>query len=179
MATSEHNIPTSKRCKRCGEEKPLEAFYKFSEGKYGRRPDCKACHNKIRAEWARTKYQPKTGRRYRRDRAPYGQGKRYEPIIAGRFLYLFHMTLDGKSVYKIGISKDPIFRLGVLRRAYQAEITFKGSFYFRNAVRQENKWHREFRQRRIFIQGCREWFRLTSDEVNLFLKTNLQMEDVK
>lgn len=34
---------TVKRCSKCGEEKPLDAFNKERNGKYGRRGECKAC----------------------------------------------------------------------------------------------------------------------------------------
>lgn len=32
-----------KACKRCGETKALDEFYRHSEGKLGRRPECKVC----------------------------------------------------------------------------------------------------------------------------------------
>lgn len=34
----------AKECSKCGLLKPLEQFYPHNEGKFGRRPDCIACH---------------------------------------------------------------------------------------------------------------------------------------
>jgi hypothetical protein len=59
-----------KRCTKCGKCKPVEEFYAAKGGLLGRRPDCKACSNSYHNRWARQRYVPKTGRRYRtrRDR---------------------------------------------------------------------------------------------------------------
>lgn len=61
----------TKTCSKCGRRLPLSGFYALRRGLQGRRPDCKSCHNDYRARWARRRYVPKTGRRYRtrRDRA--------------------------------------------------------------------------------------------------------------
>jgi hypothetical protein len=60
-----------KRCGKCGRVKPVGEFYAAKGGLSGRRPDCKSCSNAYHNEWARRRYVPKTGRRYRtrRDRA--------------------------------------------------------------------------------------------------------------
>lgn len=42
MATEE-DTPTSKSCSKCGQLKPLTAFYKHPHCKYGRAAQCKAC----------------------------------------------------------------------------------------------------------------------------------------
>ena len=42
-----------KRCKRCGETKPLEQFYKNKTGKDGLRPECKACSGAQKKAWYR------------------------------------------------------------------------------------------------------------------------------
>ena len=59
-----------KRCTKCGKCKPAGEFYAAKGGALGRRPECKACSNEYRSRWARRRYVPKTGRRYRtrRDR---------------------------------------------------------------------------------------------------------------
>ena len=59
-----------KRCTKCGKCKPAGEFYAAKGGVLGRRPECKACSNAYRSRWARSRYVPKTGRRYRtrRDR---------------------------------------------------------------------------------------------------------------
>ena len=59
-----------KRCTKCGKCKPAGEFYAARGGALGRRPECKACSNAYRSRWARSRYVPKTGRRYltRRDR---------------------------------------------------------------------------------------------------------------
>jgi hypothetical protein len=54
----------TKRCSKCGRERPLSGFYAHSRGLLGRRPDCKSCHNEHRSRWARRRYVPKSGRRY-------------------------------------------------------------------------------------------------------------------
>jgi len=46
-----------KKCSKCGEEKPLDAFYahkgtRTSEGYLN--PSCKACHNKQSIQWAKS-----------------------------------------------------------------------------------------------------------------------------
>jgi len=59
-----------KRCTKCGKCKPAGEFYAAKGGLLGRRPDCKSCSNSYHNRWARRRYVPKTGRRYRtrRDR---------------------------------------------------------------------------------------------------------------
>ena len=54
-----------KRCRDCGVRKAAWAFYREKSCRGGRRPECKRCHNRARARWARSRYVPKTGRRYR------------------------------------------------------------------------------------------------------------------
>ena len=59
-----------KKCTKCGKCKLAVEFYAAKGGLLGRRPECKACSNAYRNRWARARYVPKTGRRYRtrRDR---------------------------------------------------------------------------------------------------------------
>ena len=59
-----------KRCAKCGQVKPAGEFYAAKRCAQGRRPECKACSNSYHNGWARRRYVPKTGRRYRtrRDR---------------------------------------------------------------------------------------------------------------
>jgi hypothetical protein len=54
-----------KRCTKCGKCKPAGEFYAAKGGLLGRRPDCKQCSNGYHNRWARARYVPKTGRRYR------------------------------------------------------------------------------------------------------------------
>jgi hypothetical protein len=58
----------TKRCTKCGKSKPAGEFYAAKGGALGRRPECKACSNEYRNRWARRRYVPKTGRRYRTKR---------------------------------------------------------------------------------------------------------------
>lgn len=60
----------TKACSKCGRRLPLAAFYALWRGRLGRRLDCKSCHNAYHNRWARRRYAPKIGRRYRtrRDR---------------------------------------------------------------------------------------------------------------
>ena len=51
-------------CSMAGKAQPLENFYRHSDCVDGYRPDCKKCHNKYRADWARERYVPVTGRRF-------------------------------------------------------------------------------------------------------------------
>ena len=54
------------RCKSCGVRKVLAlGFYRHRTGRGGYRAQCKKCRNRQRAQWARRRYVPKTGRRYR------------------------------------------------------------------------------------------------------------------
>jgi hypothetical protein len=47
--------PTILRCRRCQEEKPIDAFdvYTGNKGRQYRRKDCRACQPKIMADWRR------------------------------------------------------------------------------------------------------------------------------
>jgi 5-methylcytosine-specific restriction endonuclease McrA len=42
----------AKKCSKCGEEKPLDQFYKFKLGKFGRQAECKACSDARRRAFA-------------------------------------------------------------------------------------------------------------------------------
>lgn len=42
-----------KRCKRCGETKPLDQFYKNKTGRDGLRPECKPCSSAQKKAWYR------------------------------------------------------------------------------------------------------------------------------
>lgn len=54
-----------RRCKGCGVRKVLAlGFYRDRTGRGGYRAQCKRCRNRQRARWARSRYTPKTGRRY-------------------------------------------------------------------------------------------------------------------
>jgi hypothetical protein len=54
-----------RRCKSCGVRKVLSlGFYRDRTGRGGYRARCKKCRNRQRARWARSRYTPKTGRRY-------------------------------------------------------------------------------------------------------------------
>jgi protein-arginine kinase activator protein McsA len=41
----------TRACRRCGEDKPLEAFTRDKRGKHGRRSICRTCDSKRAAEW--------------------------------------------------------------------------------------------------------------------------------
>lgn len=54
-----------RRCRDCQVRKVLEiGFYRERTCRGGYRPECKRCSNKARARRARSRYVPKTGRRY-------------------------------------------------------------------------------------------------------------------
>jgi hypothetical protein len=57
-------------CTGCGKVKALTEFYAHKRGMYGRRPDCKRCHNAYHNDWARERYVPKVRGRYKRRQAP-------------------------------------------------------------------------------------------------------------
>jgi hypothetical protein len=70
-----------RRCTGCGVRKLLSlGFHRERKGRGGYRARCKRCRNRQRAEWARARYRPQTGRRYRTkaDRARASSGA---PII--------------------------------------------------------------------------------------------------
>jgi 5-methylcytosine-specific restriction endonuclease McrA len=54
----------AKKCSKCGEEKPLEQFYKFKLGKFGRQAECKVCSDARRRAFAATR--PEAERESRR-----------------------------------------------------------------------------------------------------------------
>lgn len=45
----------TKICSKCGEEKPLDLFYRHKKSKDGRRPDCKECSNKQKQSYKEQK----------------------------------------------------------------------------------------------------------------------------
>lgn len=45
----------AKQCTKCGETKPLDQFYKFKLGKFGRQAECKPCSNARRKAFAATR----------------------------------------------------------------------------------------------------------------------------
>jgi hypothetical protein len=63
LAQGNVNVQPARRVR--GWRLPLTSFYALRRGLFGRRPECKACHNAYRNGWARRRYVPKTGRRYR------------------------------------------------------------------------------------------------------------------
>ena len=58
------NLPKTKRCSKCGIEKALTEFFKQKSCAFGRRPECRLCHNQQRAQWKGYRC---TGRTNRRD----------------------------------------------------------------------------------------------------------------
>ena len=50
-------------CPKAGQLQPLSQFHRAARCNGGHRPECKTCHNKYRADWARQRYVPVTGRR--------------------------------------------------------------------------------------------------------------------
>jgi predicted GIY-YIG superfamily endonuclease len=66
--TQEPAAPTTKTCRKCGEDKPLSGFYRNRNGKYGRRSDCKACTNAHKkAYWTSTPERVASRREFMRD----------------------------------------------------------------------------------------------------------------
>jgi hypothetical protein len=64
---------TTKRCSRCGELRPLDAFHRDSKTRDGRRAECRECHNiRKRKGYARTG---------RPSGAPAGRQMPQDPII--------------------------------------------------------------------------------------------------
>ena len=60
--------PTTKTCRKCGEDKPLSEFYRNRNGKYGRRSDCKACANAHKkAYWTSTPERVASRREFMRE----------------------------------------------------------------------------------------------------------------
>jgi hypothetical protein len=47
-------VSTSKRCKHCGEQKPIEEYYRDRAAADGRRPECKSCSSARRKAWYAT-----------------------------------------------------------------------------------------------------------------------------
>lgn len=89
-------MPTdlSKRCSKCGEEKPLDQFSRHAIGKDGRRPDCKVCQAIRNLAWLtknRQKHRADNHRYYAENRervlAKNSQWKRDNPD-ANRLLML-------------------------------------------------------------------------------------------
>lgn len=44
----------TKKCSKCGEEKPLEEFYRHKSKKYGVRSECKLCSDKMSCKYSKT-----------------------------------------------------------------------------------------------------------------------------
>jgi DNA-directed RNA polymerase subunit M/transcription elongation factor TFIIS len=57
LQLSSHTGHQIRRCSKCGIRKMLErGFYRDSKGRAGYRSECKKCHNRWRAAWARARY---------------------------------------------------------------------------------------------------------------------------
>jgi 5-methylcytosine-specific restriction endonuclease McrA len=93
-----------KRCKKCGEVKPLDDFYRNPGGKDGRRPECKACTGARRKLWYQANRQREVGRVVawqQRNRERYNaklRAYRRANPEAGRADHLnraFGLTIDG------------------------------------------------------------------------------------
>lgn len=66
LAARPSTPPHIRRCRRCGVRYVLAmGFHRERKGRAGYRSTCKRCRNRLHAEWARSRYVPKTGRRYR------------------------------------------------------------------------------------------------------------------
>lgn len=64
-----------RRCRSCGVRKLLAlGFHRERKGRSGYRAKCKKCRNRQRARWARARYVPQTGRRYRTKRDRQAEG---------------------------------------------------------------------------------------------------------
>lgn len=64
-------IPSEKRCTKCGEVKPLDAFGREKRGKYGRRGECKTCHKIAYGATHKAYYETNADRIRARERARY------------------------------------------------------------------------------------------------------------
>lgn len=103
------NQTNEKPCSKCGEVKPLEAFARNPNGKYGRHAHCKACHREFYVQWAaredvkqrradlaRVRYQaePERGREFsRRYREKYPEKLR-ETARKNHLRYYYGLTVE-------------------------------------------------------------------------------------
>jgi hypothetical protein len=93
-----------KRCKKCGETKPLEDFYQEKAGRDGHRPECKACNlaakklwyanNRDRAIATVKQWQTDNPERVLESRRAY-RAANPEKIREGHLRRRFGLTLDG------------------------------------------------------------------------------------
>lgn len=51
-------VCSNSTCPKAGQLQPLRQFHRAARCKGGHRPECKTCHNKYRADWARPRYVP-------------------------------------------------------------------------------------------------------------------------
>ena len=66
LEADSHACAGIRRCRRCRIRKLLDrGFYRDRTSRGGYRQVCKKCRNGERARWARRRYEPTTGRRYR------------------------------------------------------------------------------------------------------------------
>ncbi len=94
-----------KRCKKCGEAKPLDDFYANSGCRDGRRPECKACNLAERA------------RKYAADPDPYiARVKKWQQANAGR-LNVYRRE------YRQRPDRKAADREGYLKRKYGMTLT--------------------------------------------------------
>jgi 5-methylcytosine-specific restriction endonuclease McrA len=106
----------AKKCSKCGEIKPLESFYKFKLGKFGRQAECKPCSNARRRAFAATR--PEAERESRKEWA-----RRHPPTEAQK---------TRKAAYRL--SRKDVMRV------------YSASWYERNKERLKPlraAWHQE------------------------------------
>lgn len=74
-----------KLCRRCGEAKPLEAFYRDAAARDGHRPECKACTSARRKAWYASNRERKEAERSGHLRRTFGLTlEEYEQLLAAQ-----------------------------------------------------------------------------------------------
>ena len=75
-------MTTTKRCTKCGEEKPLDGFDKSAKGRFGRRARCKCCEAKyVRENAEKIKAQRAKYRRENAEKIKVGKAEHYRKNV--------------------------------------------------------------------------------------------------
>jgi hypothetical protein len=107
-AMTDAPAPLTKRCSKCGREKPLEQFKPHPGCRYGRSGQCRACYAAYRRAWVRRNPERvrECARRYRRKAASLGHRGRQQP---------FNRQDAARTIANLAL------RAGILPRKYRCE----------------------------------------------------------
>ena len=149
-----------KRCSKCQEDKPLDAFYKHSGKQSGLQSYCKSCTCTANAQNARKR------RNDPEDVLPESDLS----ICEGDSLYIMSNSLLPDMV-KIGRSVNPEERAKQLGASHPFRLAVEFSYGGKGFL--EKTLHDRLKHRRVEGGHGREWFRLTAEQADVLVRASV------